>query len=208
MKSWLEFWWPLVWRLIILVITIAPLNIDLVVIPSLTNGGVHLLFWTFKLPSIFPKFSPLEVFLIASGMSILFTLYFYHTFLGWFFGGYSKNILSKIADSKLADQEPIKEGVQLWEKIPRWVKKEIKNYCVTLKDWATSEDNKIIKWLRRGGYPAIFVFSAIPEPGLRTATTIFAKSLNTRTALIMVLLGETIKNAVVLGLWNFAFWIF
>lgn len=179
-----------------------PLNIDIVVIPSLTNGGVHILFWTFKLPNIFPKFSPLEVFLIASTMSIIFTIYFYN-FLGWFFGGYSKNIANK-----LAEQEPIKEGLQLWKKIPRQVKKEIKKYCASLHDWATNEDNKIIKRLRRGGYPAIFVLSMIPEPGLRTGTTIFARSLNTRTALVMVLLGEIVKNALVLGLWNFAFWIF
>jgi|SRR3989344_1774819 len=194
--------WLKLWPFFLMFMTMGPFNIDLVVIPSLTNGGVHILFWTFKLPSIFPKFSPTQVFVIATVLSIAFTIYFYW-FLGWFFREYSKSLATR-----LADKEPIKEGLQLWKQLPREIRRRVKNYCTSLHDWATNEDNKVVRRLRRGGYPAIFFLSMIPEPGLRTGTTIFARSLGTKTALVMVILGETAKNAVVLGLWNLVFWIF
>ena len=195
--------WLSLWPFFLFLITIGPLNIDLIVIPSLTKGGIHILFWTLEMPNVLPKFSPTEVFLIVSGMSVVFTIYFYY-FLGWFFHSrYYKNMIGK-----LVEKEPVQEGLRLWNKIRRQFRREIEKYCSKLHDWATNGDNKIIKRLRRWGYPGILIISMVPEPGTRTAATIFARSLNSKTALLMVLMGETVKNAIVLGFWNFAFWIF
>ena len=153
-------------------------------------------------PNCLPYLSLWQIFWIASILSATISTYFYW-FLGWLFRQ------SKNRAKKLAETEPlIEEGVELGKEIKKNYGAKLCDYYEKIVEWARSEDNKIVKRIKKGGLISILILSAIPEPGTRTVATVCARSWNSRTALALVIVGETFKNIYVLGLWSLVFWLF
>ncbi len=199
--------WYNYWPLLVIAVEIL-LNTDYVVVPILMKRGIFFNFPIFSfnwdLRWLLPELSNFEVFIWISLISI-------PTSLGWYWlWGWIGKVIIKTAKEK----EAVKEAVSLYRKIALALKRGgfvelTKDWFVETFNWASSDDNRYLKYLKRGGYLALVIVSAIPISGGRLVATIFCRSINSRKGLWFMIMGETIKNAfIVYGFWNLIFWGF
>jgi hypothetical protein len=203
-KRWYNYWPFLV------AVFIGTLNIDAVLIPSLNLRWLSILgFKIVDLSNIIPELSLLQIFICVIAVSIPGNIFWY-----WFWGWLGKFIFELIKK-----QKDIKEGIELVEEgieLGKEVEPEIqpvlnkrgfvdwaKEYLTEKIKWATDQDNKYLKRLKRGGYAVLFLMSASPEPGGRVVATIFSRSFDSKKGLLSLILGDTVKNFyMVFGFWN------
>lgn len=201
-RKWYEYW-----PVLIIAIEII-LNTDWVVTPILIKRGVFFNFPIFPiswdLSQLIPELSNFQVFVLISFVSIA-------TSLGWYWlWGWLARIIIETAKEK----ESVQEAMTLWNKVVLVLKRGglielVKKWFISTFNWATNNDNWWLKYLKRGGFMALVVVSAIPVSGGRLVATIFCRSINSKKGLWFMILGETIKNAfIVYGFWNLVFWIF
>ena len=199
--------WYSYWPLLIMVAEVI-LNTDWVITPMLIKRGVFFNFPIFPinwdLSWFIPKLTYFEVFLWVSIISI-------PTSLGWYWlWGWLGILIIETAKEK----EAVQEAVTLWKKIVLVLEKGdilelAKDWFVSTFTWATDDNNRWLKYLRRGGYTALFIVSALPISGGRLVATIFCRSTDPKKGLTLMILGETVKNAImVYGFWNLIFWLF
>ena len=201
-RKWYDYW-PFLIALMEIV-----LNVDWVVIPILVKRGVFLnilfLHINWDMSGTIPELSSFGILGIVCSISIV-TCFGWYWFWGW---------LGKFIIQTARKREAIKEAIALGMKIELDLERRgyidlVKNWFVHTFDWATGEDNRYLKYLRRGGYSALLIVSALPVSGARIVATIFSRSLERRKALAILAAGDSIKNAImVLGFWNLIFWIF
>jgi len=179
------------------------LNVDGVVIPSLSSRYFSILgFQIFDLTSVIPELSLLGIFLITIVISIPGNLFWY-----WFWGW-----LGKFIFELTKKQKSVQEGIELGKEIELAIQPLLKrrgfigrinDYLTETFKWATDENNKFLKRLKKGGYASVFLMAASPEPGGRVAATIFSRTFNSKKGLVSLILGDTLKNAyMVFGFWN------
>lgn len=199
--------WYNYWPLFVIAVEVI-LNTDLVVTPILIKRGIFFNFPLFPiswdLSWLIPQLSNFAVFLWIDIISV-------PTSLGWYWlWGWIGKVIVKTAKEK----EAVKEALSLYRKILLSLKRGglielIKEWFVDTFNWATDNNNRWLKYLRRGGYVALFIISALPVSGGRLVATIFCRSIDSRKGLVVLILGETLKNAfMVYGFWNLVFWIF
>ena len=199
--------WYNYWPTLVIAVEII-LNTDYVIAPILMKRGIffNIPFFPINLDLswLLPEISHFMVFIWISLISI-------PTSLGWYWlWGWIGKVIIKTAK----DKEAVKEAVSLYRKIFSALKKGgfielVKDWFVGTFNWATSDDNRYLKYLRRSGYLALVTVSAMPVSGGRLVATIFCRSINSKKGLWFMILGETIKNAfIVYGFWKLVFWIF
>ena len=196
-KRWYNYW-PFLVALIVSII-----NVDGVVIPSLNLRHFSVFgFNIFDLSHIIPELSLLQIFLLTVAVSVPGNIFWY-----WFWGWLCKFIFGLVKG-----QKSVKEGIELGKEIEFAIKPvlkkkglvdRVKEYLAETFNWATDENNKLLKRLKRGGYATIFFMSATPEPGGRVVATIFSRTFDSKRGLISLILGDTFKNFyMVFGFWN------
>lgn len=201
-RKWYEYW-PL---LVIVVETV--LNTDWVVIPILIKRGIFFDISFFQVSwdwsRLIPELSNFGVFVWVSIISIV-------TSLGWYWlWGWLARVIIETAREK----ESVREAMGLSRKIVSALKKGgltelAKEWFVDTFNWATDNNNRWLKLLRKGGYAVLFLISALPISGGRLVATIFCRSADPVKGLTLLVLGETVKNAfMVYGFWNLVFWVF
>ncbi len=202
--------WRNYWPFLVAVI-IGTLNIDAVVIPSLNIRWLSILgFKIVNLSNIIPELSLFRIFIITVLVSVPGNIFWF-----WFWGWLGKLILELIKKQKDV-QEGIKlveEGIELGKEIEPEIQQVLnrrgfidwaKEYLTEKIKWATDEDNKYLKRLKKGGYVVLFLMSASPEPGGRVVATIFSRTFDSKKGLISLIFGDTFKNFyMVFGFWNF-----
>ena len=196
-KRWYNYW-PL-----LIAAIVGALNIDAVIIPSLNLRWLSILgFKIVNLSHIIPELSLAQIFILTVAVSIPGNIVWY-----WFWGW-----LGKLIFEWIKSQRSVQEGIKLGKEIEFVIKPVLKKkgFLDRIKDtltekfkWATDEDNKYLKRLKRGGYVALFLMSASPEPGGRVVATIFSRSFDSKKGLVSLVLGDTFKNFyMVFGFWN------
>lgn len=198
--------WYSYWPFLIIVVEIV-FNIDWIITPILIKRGMFFNFPIFPihwdLSWLIPKLSYFEVFIWISSLSV-------PTTLGWYWlWGWLGDLIVETAKTK----EAFLEAVTIWKKIIIALERGdilelVRDWFVDTFNWATDNNNKWLKYLRRGGYTALFIISALPVSGGRLVATIFCRSIDTKKGLTILILGETLKNAImVYGFWNLIFWM-
>ncbi len=205
-KHWYNYW-PFLVASIVLI-----LNVDYGVIPTLQSRYLYFFgLWLCDLSFIIPKLSLVEVFIIVSFFSIAGTLFWY-----WLLGWLGRSIVQAAYRQKIIQegQKIVQEGVELGKKVDSEIipvlnregyLDRLKNYVVRTIKWATADDNKFLKRIKKFGYFAIFGLAASPEFGSRFVATIISRSYGRSRSLGLacLLLGETFKNFyMVFGFWN------
>lgn len=153
---------------------------------------------------LIPQLSYFEVFVWISIISVPTTLGWY-----WLWGWLGRLILETAKK-----RETVQEAMSLWKKILSALEQGnllglIEDWFISSFNWATDNNNWWLKYLRRGGYTALFIVSALPVSGGRLVATIFCRTADPVKGLTLLIFGETIKNAfMVYGFWNLVFWIF
>jgi len=199
-KHWYNYW-PLLVAMIVAII-----NVDGVVIPSLHLRWLSILsLKVVDLSYIIPELSLLQIFICVVMISVPGNIFWY-----WLWGWLGKLIFELIKKQKTV-QEGIELGKEIESAIHPVLKKKrfvdrTKEYLTETFKWATDEDNKYLKRLKRGGYATLFLMSASPEPGGRVVATIFSRSFDSKKGLVSLILGDTFKNFyMVFGFWNLVF---
>ena len=147
--------------------------------------------------------SQFRIFLLSFFILIVSDITWY-----WFWGWLGRLIVD-IAKEKESVKEAIKLGKQINSdpKVRVYIKK-VRDWFIQTFDWATNEENEFLKYLRSGGYVALYFLSAAPISGARVVATIFCRPLPNK-ALIILILGDTTKTAIMIfGFWNLIFWLF
>lgn len=201
-RRWYQYW-PL---LLIAIETI--LNTDWVITPILMKRGlffdIPFIPISWDLTWLIPELGNFKVFLIICMISVPTTLAWY-----WLWGWMARVILETAKE-----KESVKEALSLVMSMIEALKRGglielVKDWFISTFNWATDNDNRWLKYLRRGGYTALFVVSALPVSGARLVATIFCRSVNSRKGMVILIAGESVKNAlIVYGFWNLIFWLF
>lgn len=193
MKKWFKLWPFVVAGLTSIVHT------DGVVIPTLHTRYLSVLgIRFFDLGSFIPELTIYEIYFIAAATSALENLYSY-----WFWGWLARSVIDFAAK-----QKQVKEGIKLGKEIEHVLERKgyidkIRDYAIRTFRWATDEKNKVMRRLKRGGYVSLFFLSATPEPVVKVVAIIFARSLSTTKALLLLLLGDLVRTAImVFGFWD------
>lgn len=198
-KRWHNYW-PLMVALII-----ALFNVDGVIIPSFQLRWLSILgFKILDLSHIIPELSLWQIFVCVVAISVPGNIFWY-----WFWGW-----LGSFVFQLVKKQKTVQEGIELGREIESVIEPVLKKQgfidkatkFITEKfKWATDENNKYLRRLKRGGCVMLFLMSASPEPGGRVVATIFSRSFDSKKGLISLLLGDTFKNFyMVFGFWNMA----
>lgn len=203
-RMWYNYWPFLIATIIIL------LNVDGVVIPSLHLRWLSILgFRILDLSHVIPVMSLSQIFLCVIAVSIPGNIFWF-----WFWGWFGKLVLGLIKNQKKVKEgiELFTEGIELRKEIepviqPVLEKKgfleRIREYLTGTFNWATNENNKYLKRLKRGGYTTLFIMAASPEPGGRLAATVLSRTFDSKKGLLSLLFGDTFKNFyMVFGFWN------
>lgn len=201
-RKWYNYW-PL---LIIVVETV--LNTDWVITPVLMKRGIFfdlaLFSINWDLSWILPELSHFGVFVWISIISV-------PTSLGWY---WLWRWIGGLIVETAKEREAVQEAIGLWAKIIAALKRGgiielAKEWFISTFKWATDDNNRWLNYLRRGGYTALFIISALPVSGGRLVATIFCLSADPIKGLTLLILGETLKNIfIIYGFWNLIFWLF
>jgi len=170
--------WPFLPSIIVMF-----LNIDFVVIPFLKNKGLNI--W--------------ELFFISSFLATLELGYWY-----WFWGWLIKTIKTV---------GPIKDSIAFGKEIGRDLKRQgllerIKEFFLKKYSWATDHNNRVLKWIRRGGHISLILAGVMPEPGTRTIGVIFCRTLKSKLGFVSLSFGNVLHIGYMVGLWEFIFRLF
>jgi len=173
-------------------IALYALNVDWIIMPKLKLLGLAG-WWLFTITSI---------------LAVL-ELYLGYLFWNWFRRIAVQEFARHAAQSEVV-QEAIEMGSEikkdlkkadLWDKI----KNRIINYFFTTFKKSTDENSRFMKWLKRGGSIGMFICGINPEPGTRTIGAIFCGTTGWRRGLYPLALGNILRVAYMVGLWDILF---
>ncbi len=168
------------------VLVLAIFNIDLVLIPILKKLGV----------------SGMNLFWIGSFWATIELLCRY-----WFWIWFRKVVIPETASQKIAESEYLQEGIELGTELKSHLQQhgylqKLENYFIKTYSKATDENNRIVKWIRRGGHTAMLLLGIDPYPGGRTIGVIFCGIFGWRKHLYALAIGNIIHIAYIVGAWN------
>lgn len=181
MKKWLKFL-PFLGIPIIRII-----EVDTIVIPTLLH---YFSFWT--------------TVVLASAVATLELIYIY------FIVGKVEQLTQEVAKKvarKVAEDNPefakdiVNESKDIFSKLKRLA---IKLYYFALDKYShliALAKTTIFPLLQRGGYLAIFLIGLVPEPGFRVGGAIFCQIINSRRALVALLIGNICKTVGMVKFW-------
>ncbi|MBI2670318.1 MAG: hypothetical protein HYX20_04205 [Candidatus Yanofskybacteria bacterium] len=182
MKKWLKFL-PFLGIPIIRIV-----EVDTIVIPTLLH---YFSFWTtVTLASVVATLELIYIYFIVGRVEQL-----------------TQDMAKKVA-RKVAEGNPefakdiIRDSNDVFSELKRLA---AKLYYFTLDKYGSLvalAKTTIFPLLQRGGYLAIFLIGLIPEPGFRVGGAIFCQIVNSRKALIALLIGNICKTAGMVKFWE------
>lgn len=179
MKKWLNLW-PF-----LMFFVSAWLNIDFVVIPFLRSREI---------------FTGFNLFILVGALGIGEIMYWYW-FLKWF---------GRFLINQKYIQEDVKFGQKICLEIGRDLKQkgyidQITYYFVNKYNHALRKKNWITKILKGGGYFAVFSAGIAPWPFSRFLGVMFCRTVNSKRALFILILGDIVKIGIEVGIWGLVF---
>lgn len=118
---------------------------------------------------------------------------------------------------KAAKTKEIQEAIALGKEIRNemkskeiWTraKNKVVDYSFGLFQKVTDENNRFVKWLKRGGAITMFLFGINPEPGTRTIGAIFCGTTGWKNGIYPLAVGNVARVAYMVGLWHIIFKFF
>lgn len=151
------------------------------------------------------------LFLVTSVLAVL-ELYLGYLFWDWFRRVAVVEFAKRAAQSNVV-QEAIEVSVEIKKELKKadvWdeVKNKIITYFFTTFKKATDESSRFMKWLKRGGNIGMFICGINPEPGTRTIGAIFCGTAGWKNGLYPLALGNILRVAYMVGIWDIIFRIF
>jgi len=171
------------------------LNVDWIIMPKLKLHSLEG-WWLFGVTSV---------------LAVL-ELYLGYLFWDWFRRVAVKEFAKRAAQSDMV-QEAIEVGVEikndlqeaaLWNKF----KNRIITFLFNTYRQATDENNRFMKWMKRGGAVGMFLCGINPEPGSRSAGAIFCGTACWKNGLYPLAIGNVLRVAYMVGIWDVIFKLF
>lgn len=116
--------------------------------------------------------------------------------------------------NRVVETKKIQEGIELGKKIQATLKKAglwekiktmILDYIFNTYRWATSENNRFMKWAKRGGSFGMVGLGACPEPGTRIFGTVFCGTTGWQKGLYLLAIGDIMRVGIMVGIWHVIF---
>lgn len=92
----------------------------------------------------------------------------------------------------------------MWEKN----KEKVIDYCFATFKKATNENNRFIRWVKRGGGLGLLILGIFPEPGTRTLGAICCGVMGWKKGIYPLAIGNIMRVGYMVGLWHLVFKLF
>lgn len=171
------------------------LNVDWVLLPLIKSYGVG--GWT--------------LFVGTSILAVTELICWY-----WFWKWFRKTSLIEFAHRAKKGEE-IQKAIALGREIEfdlkmagLWdeIKAKILNYIFNSYKKATDENNRLMRCIKRGGAGAMIILGVSPEPGTRTFGAIVCGVTGWKNGLYPLAIGNILRVAYMVGLWQVIFSLF
>ena len=134
----------------------------------------------------------------------------------WFWKWFRKTSLVEFAH-RAKKRKEVQEAIALGKEIEfdlkmagllDEIKAKILNYIFNSYEKATDENNRLMRWTKRSGTGAMIILGVSPEPGTRTFGAIVCGVTGWKKGLYPLALGNILRVAYMVGLWQVIFSLF